>query len=55
MPSKHNAKEFLNDGYAHDPCNVHAVVDPQGGCYANNFNQGWDSIEQFLLELVVPY
>ena len=31
-------KEFLNDGYAHDPCNVHGVIDPEGGCTAGNFD-----------------
>ena len=37
MPDKHNAKEFLNDGYAHDPCNVYPVLDASAGCVASNF------------------
>ena len=39
VPDKHNAKEFLNDGYAHDPCNVYTVWDEDGGCVANNFGE----------------
>ena len=39
VPDKHNAKEFLNDGYAHDPCNVYPVLDESGGCVASNFGQ----------------
>ena len=31
-------KEFLNDGYAHDPCHVHGVIDPGGGCSVDNFD-----------------
>lgn len=37
MPDKHNAKEFLNDGYAHDPCNIYPVLDASAGCVATNF------------------
>ena len=37
VPDKHNAKEFLNDGYAHDPCNVFPVLDSSAGCVASNF------------------
>ena len=45
MPDKHNAKEFLNDGYAHDPCNVFPVLDPSGGCVAENFGNETASCE----------
>jgi len=37
VPDKHNAKEFLNDGYAHDPCNVYPILDASAGCVASNF------------------
>ena len=26
LPRKHNVKEFLNDGYNHDPCGVYSVL-----------------------------
>ena len=43
VPKEHNAKEFLNDGYAHDPCNVYPVLDPNGGCIESNFGTNMTS------------
>ena len=26
VPGKHNVREFLNDGYNHDPCSAYSVL-----------------------------
>ena len=45
VPEKHDAKEFLNDGYAHDPCNVYPILDAGAGCVASNFGPNKTSCE----------